>query len=252
VRRRGRRRRRISMLTLSQTDWVVAYAAWAAAAAAIVYTFLTVWLSWETRQARLAQSVPNVVVRVVHDRDRETVLCIVIENIGHGVAFDVKFILSRDIPQIANGIAIADATESPKEFVKMTKGPLISGIPLLCPGDRRVITWGQFGGLTSVLGGSPVEVVAKYMDRRGVLSRTLRSTSYLEVESFSWTDASATATTVVSRSLRKIADEVSKISLGNSKVRVVVQTVEEEKLQSEKDRQNWIGSNPDSQETSAD
>lgn len=250
MRRQGRRRRSINMSNLAQTDWVVAYAAWAAAIAAIVYTVLTLWLSWETRQTRLAQTAPNVVVRVVHDRDRQTMLCIVIENIGRGAALDVKFDLSREIPQTAYGLAVTDAAQGSDQFRRMTKGPLVSGIPLLCPGDSRVINWGQFGGLTSAIGSLPVTVTARYRDGNGLFSRKLSTNSYLEVGSFSWTDASATATTEISRSLRKIAEAVGHLSSGFRKLRIVVQTVADERLQDEKARQEWIETNAENQGTS--
>ncbi len=97
---------------------------------------------------------PHVVVYTKHDDTRSTLLLIVIENIGNGVAYDVRFSLSRPIP--ARAFRIERSGE--REFTPMHDGPLMTGIPFLAPKERRVISWGQFGGLADAVGGDPVRV----------------------------------------------------------------------------------------------
>jgi hypothetical protein len=43
-----------------------------------------------------------------------------------------------------------EAAQPPKE---LKTGPLVTGIPALAPGGRRILTWGQYGGLKKVIGG---------------------------------------------------------------------------------------------------
>jgi len=49
----------------------------------------------------------------------------------------------------------------------MTVGPLVTGIPALGPGARRVINWGQFAGLLHALDHRTVRVTASYTATRG-------------------------------------------------------------------------------------
>jgi hypothetical protein len=98
--------------------------------AAVVVTTLTL------RMLRV-QTHPQVVVYVEHDDTRRTVLQIVIKNVGHGIARDVKFDLSRSLPRRAWGLkmetaSVAGITED---------GPLVQGIPALGPGSERRIDW---------------------------------------------------------------------------------------------------------------
>jgi hypothetical protein len=135
-----------------------------------------------------AQVDPEVIVYVKHDTMRPSLLSIVIENVGRGAAYDVKFALSRDIPANAWGIE----KPSRRATEPMTQGPLITGIPLLAPGERRVINWGQYGGLHSALGTESVKVTASYSSKRHFpwdpADHVTEST--LDVESFHRTDAS--------------------------------------------------------------
>ncbi|KAB2959196.1 MAG: hypothetical protein F9K16_12590 [Thermoanaerobaculia bacterium] len=183
-------------------DWVpfwTALAALAAAASAVVaarYTFLTASL------VRL-QMQPQVILYVTHDLERTTIFMLVVKNIGHGVARDVKFFPERPIPAHAFGIAEPDK----REQKTMTDGPLVEGIPLLAPGESRLITWGQIGGLTKALGGKPLAVNFEYLDG----DRKVTGNSLLEVRSYWATDASTRPVEAISRSLDKLAKSAANI-----------------------------------------
>lgn len=153
-------------------------------------------------------SDPHVIVYVKHDRDRPTLLLLVIENIGRGVAYGVRFELSRRIPRFARGIA---PTGKRKELEEMMEGPLISGVSALAPGEQRVITWGQYGGLRDALGRNPVQVRALF--EGGWPIRTGHQVeSVLEVTSFEHTDAAESPAQAQAKQLERIARSAEALS----------------------------------------
>jgi hypothetical protein len=175
---------------------IASLAALLSAAIAAVYTWLTF------RLVR-SQNEPNVVVYVKHDESRTTILQIVIENIGRGIATDITFKSSRQIPAHAWGISIDQA----KPATIMTDGPLIKGIPALGPGDSRKISWGQYGGLTKALGNEPLLITFQYKDdTRQMPPRSV----VLECASFAYTDAVDSETVRIIKELKRIADALEK------------------------------------------
>jgi len=189
----------MSLLSADQVPFWTAVAALGASATAlvtIVYTYFT---------ARLVQSQaePKVIVYVRHDVDRPSLLILVIENNGRDIARSVTFKPSRPIPAEAFGIAGPN-----REAKTMTQGPLVVGIPSLGPGDSRVITWGQYGGLAAAIGPTPIELEYTYKHGR----RTLSGSAALEVTSFANTDASARPAVASARALNEIATSVKQIA----------------------------------------
>jgi hypothetical protein len=169
---------------------VAAVAAGGSAVMAAFYTFLTF------RIVRM-QAEPKVIVYVKDDLERRTILTIIIENIGRDIAYDVKFKASKPIPSGAFGMSIDNA----KPAKEMQEGPLIEGIPALGPGDRRVITWGQFGGLTKALGDDSIILDYTYWSGK----RLIKGQSKLEVRSYLGTDASQKPIVSIAKSLEEIS-----------------------------------------------
>jgi len=176
--------------TLPTWTAVAALGALASAAVAAVYTAITMSL------VRI-QSDPKVIVYVRHDAERPSVFVITIENVGRDIARDVRFTASRPLPAKAYGISVDQAPDAPT----MDKGPLITGIPALGPGDRRDITWGQFGGLSKALSAGPIHLEYSY----GAGRRRLHGSATLEVMSYTATDASTKPIVSAAKSLREIA-----------------------------------------------
>lgn len=154
---------------------------------------------------------PHVIAYVHDDINRPSLLTIVIENIGESVAYDVSFDLERSIPDLAAG---SSPSGERRDFAPMTTGPLLEGIPALAPGEKRVINWGQYGGLHDALEGKPVDVTASFKSRgRHPLNPSRHTvTSVLEVESFRNTDASRTQEVEQTKQLKKLAKAVEKIA----------------------------------------
>lgn len=168
---------RVRPMNDSTTLWTVVASAGALLSAAFAAVY--VWLTFRLVRS---QTDPHVVVYVKHDESRPTILIIVIENVGGGLATGISFETSRPVPTAAWGVGVEEA--SPAET--MVRGPLIDGIPTLGPRDCRKITWGQFGGLKRALNDVPIDVTCKFHRGKRQMPET---TSHLEVNSFSDTDA---------------------------------------------------------------
>ncbi|NKW88866.1 hypothetical protein HGG65_04530 [Alteromonadaceae bacterium A_SAG4] len=132
------------------------------------------------------QRDPEVVVYAVPDPQRPTIINLVIENTGKGVARDVRFDCPRDIPARAFGFENAAVPES------MMDGPLINGIPSFGPGEKRIITWGQYGGLKAGLGDEVLDISAVYFSSPPLMVKKQKhqTTSRVDIRSFEGTDAS--------------------------------------------------------------
>jgi len=162
----------------------VDYAIWLSVAAVLIALFAA-FVGYITYRS---QSDPEIVVFAELDQDRPTILLLVIQNIGNAVARDVTFRWEGDLPARAFGIEVDTAPEADV----MRSGPLVTGIPLLPPGGRRVLTWGQYGGLRKALGDDAIWVTAQYRSQHfGKPWPTAHATRCpLEIASFEMTDAS--------------------------------------------------------------
>lgn len=128
---------------LAQTDWVVASAAWATAIAAFVYTLFTIWLVSETRRMRQVYTDPCVVVFIRKHATEDTLLELVIRNIGSGMARNITFGLPQGLQTCLWGIGV----ESLAPGEPVSRGALVQGIPALAPNQERAILWGQWKGI---------------------------------------------------------------------------------------------------------
>ena len=144
------------MLTApSQLGSIDAVAGWTLAATIVVALATVVYVALTHRLVR-TQTDPCTIVYPKFDGGSHILL--VIENVGNGVARDIRFELSREIPKYAGGPDVE--TGYVKEM--MTSGPLIHGIPAMKPGESRVTVWGQYGGLKKALGDEPVRVTCRF------------------------------------------------------------------------------------------
>jgi hypothetical protein len=112
------------------------------AAITAMYVVVTLWLY-------RSQTDPDVVVFATGDEDEQTLIWLVVENLGKSVASEVTFRWSSP-PMWAYGLSLESA-DMPTPFV----GPLVSGIRSLGPGSRRVFVWGQYGGIAKALSSVP-------------------------------------------------------------------------------------------------
>jgi hypothetical protein len=169
------------------------------AVATVIVTALSVRMSYVMWRS---QNEPKVIVYVRHDRDRSTMLHIVIENIGRDIASDITFTPSRPIPANAFGME-----QARRPIAAMNQGPLVHGVRSLGPGDRREVVWGQYGGLTDALNNGSIDLRYDYRYGR----RKLSGSAVLDVESFQMNDASATPASDTARHIDSLAKSISRI-----------------------------------------
>ncbi len=135
-----------------------------------------------------SQSDPDVVIYAQADEGRPTIINLIIENKGSESAENVCFSWDGKLPARAFGLE----TEGDDTSEEMKDGPLAHGIPFFPPGARRVVTWGQYGGIYRGVGTNKVSVCIRYKSKRKIL-RTYRSHQTicpLDILSFQSADAS--------------------------------------------------------------
>ena len=98
-------------------------------------------------------SQPQIVAYYQPSERQQSIIELVIENVGTGNATDIKF--SKPIPIGWYGV---EAPSGRGSYIPT------SGIPLLAPGQRLVFHGGQFGGLAKELGaeGLPLDITYKF------------------------------------------------------------------------------------------
>lgn len=194
-------------MTPVDTHWATIGAFWASFLAALIATSATVinYLFFRS------QIDPNVIVHASDDYNRPSLIVLIIENIGKSIAYDVKFETSKPMPKSAYGIDVGTA----KMAEPMDEGPLINGIPALGPGSKRIINWGQYGGLKKYLGEESITVTIKFKSVRigPFFSKKHVVQCLLDIKSFEHTDASDSNWARKSANeLKRIADTLEKLA----------------------------------------
>jgi hypothetical protein len=161
--------------------------------------------TWLTARLVRSQAEPNVIMYIRHDDSRPSILQIVVENIGRGLATDITFTPSRPIPAKCWGIE-----KSTGEIQQMNSGPLVSGIPALGPGTARRIAWGQFGGLSTAIGGEPIIVRINYKHAKKKMQEVVTK---LDVASFEGTSAHASEMRELIEAVKLIRPGLNQIAL---------------------------------------
>jgi hypothetical protein len=152
----------------------------------IILVLITIIATYINYKLYRLQTDPDVIVYSMPDPNRTTIINLIIENIGKGVAKNIQFASDRPIPSRAFGIGEDAPVPKP-----MTSGPLITGIPEMGPGSKRVITWGQYHGLFKGLGDEVLNITADYLARKTFLKvPRFKSTFSLDIKSFEGTNAS--------------------------------------------------------------
>ena len=192
-------------------DWTAGVTAVATLVLAIL-TFVYVRL---TGKILATQSNPCVILTVVHDEERPTILQLVARNVGTGLAHDIKFEFSRPLPARAFGLNKDDA----KEATEMKNGPLIDGIPALGPDECRKIDWGQCGGLVAALGNEPIVAKCKFKKNGKDMTPTQ---CLLDVASFIGTAAVKSPPAKAAKELEKISESVQHLASGEQRLKVEV------------------------------
>jgi len=166
-----------------------------------------------------SQLDPHVIVHATGDERRPSLIILVIENIGKRIARDITFLANAQIPARAFGFEDAPVPEP------MTTGPLVTGIKALAPGDRRVITWGQYHGLMKGLREGQITITARYRSAPVLfLHEEWHETECpIDVRSFAATDASdSNWDRKAAENLKDIARHLQRLVEGRAELHVRV------------------------------
>jgi hypothetical protein len=168
-----------------------------------ILTFIYI-LSLLMHKIRKVQSDPYVILSVVQDYDRPSMLQLVVKNVGPGVAHDISFKFSRPIPEYAWGVKVENAQTA--EI--MSTGPLIDGIPMLGPGEKIMIDWGLYEGLRKNLGTEPVIVTCSFKKDKKRMKVVICK---LDVRSFEKTIATKTIDSRIFEAIEEISQQLKNI-----------------------------------------
>lgn len=123
------------------TEYLTDYLAPASAVLAALVAYVAVYKN----------SQPQLVAYYQPSERQQSIIELIIENVGTGNAIDIKF--SKPIPIGWYGI---EAPSGPGSHIPT------SGLPLLAPGQRLVFHGGQFGGLAKELGPKGIQLDITY------------------------------------------------------------------------------------------
>ena len=157
-----------------------------------------------------SQVDPEVIVYIRPDELRPSIMLLIIENIGKGAALNVRFTTSKPMPMEAFGMSEEEA----RPFVPMDRGAIVSGIPFLEPGGKRIGPWGQYGGLKRHIGeGICINVNYKHRHLGWPFKMSKTGTYPLELASFAYTDISDTNWDKhVADNLKEISNTLKKLA----------------------------------------
>lgn len=199
---------------VSTLDW----SAWITASATLTLAVLTFVYVVLTRKILAAQSDPCVVLTVVHDKERSTILQLVAKNVGPGLARDVRFEFSYPVPARAFGTS----PENVEKAGLMEDGPLIDGIPALGPGESREIDWGQYYGLIAAIGEREITATCRF--KKGSKEMTPVECP-IDVKSFSHTSAAPALAETSTRALDQISKDIHHFATGYRRLGVDVASI---------------------------
>ncbi|RZG45760.1 hypothetical protein [Acinetobacter wuhouensis] len=155
-------------------------------------------------------SIGDVVVYAQVDKRRQTIINLIIHNIGKGIAKDIQFICPKGIPKKAYGIS--GLSEPLKHY---DSGAFINGLPILFPDEKLVYSWGQYGGLKEALNGEPLEIEITFFSRSNfqLIRRKIKNRVVIDPTAFEGVDISESSfENEVKQSLKDIAKSLKNMS----------------------------------------
>lgn len=197
--------------------WIIVFSG-VVAISTIAYTIITVLLWKEQVRLRRAQTDPCVVIYPRHHKTEGTVLELVVENIGLGVAYNVEFDGCDQLPSRAFGVT----QDNCAEFQPFTEGPFVSGIPALAPRDTRVVIWGQWGGISKHVDSKGVVVTARFSSSPNG-KPLLTTQNPIEIESFYGLSVGKNPEKSIADSMERMQKDLAGIASEFKKPRIIIQ-----------------------------
>lgn len=221
------------------TDWATANQGWLTlvfsalvALSTVVYAVLTAILVIETRRLRKAQSQPHVSVRVESTPGAFGFTDLVVENVGQGSAYEVRFTLEQDL-QLEPKRKASDI------------GFLHHGISYLAPGQRLSSYFYQIMGLNEQIvdpGRPRLTLTVAYRD-----ATRAKYSERFELDFVHFDNMMRLGTPPadsIAKSLEKINDAIGHIESGWSKIRVLQYDREDREIEAREHELRRLGADP--------
>lgn len=100
---------------------------------------------------------PKIIIYIEPNYEKESIINLVIENIGNSAAFNVTFESDRKIPFKAFGL---NGLNNPIQYFE--SGVFVHGIKVFNPKQKYIYDWGQFNGLKEALDNKELFITAQY------------------------------------------------------------------------------------------
>ena len=198
---------------ISGAHWTTVGAFWATVLIALIAVVATA-INYTILRTQLD---PHVIIHAIADERRPSIINLIIENVGNRIAKDITFTADAPVPERAYGFADAPIPQP------MSRGPLITGIKALAPGDRRVITWGQYHGLMKGLRNGQIMLNVRYRSDRMLFwqDQWHENECPIDMRSFEATDASdSNWDKKAAEHLKEIAAHLQQVVRGKAEVKV--------------------------------
>lgn len=175
------------------------------AASTVVYAILTSKLVSETRRMRKMQTEPNISVRVESNERAIKFVDIVVENIGAGPAFDVKFRLKDDLKLFAND-----------KFSEI--GFIKNGLKYLAPKQKLRYFLLDLPRVLNDDSIRPLEINVEFKD---YLNENYKSKFEINFDEFrNLSQMGSPPLLEISRSIKKISEDLSYLVSGSRKLKI--------------------------------
>ncbi|MEF9957271.1 MAG: hypothetical protein RSA22_00435 [Acinetobacter sp.] len=154
-------------------------------------------------------SIADVVIYTQTDPNRPTIINLIVQNIGGGIAKNIRFDTPIGMPRAAYGIS---KLSEPVKFYE--SGIFVNGLPILYPNQKMIFTWGQYGGLKEALNGIPLEVSISFYSPVPLqfFKRKFINNIILDPIALEGTDISESSELSMKKSLKEISSSLKKMS----------------------------------------
>jgi hypothetical protein len=134
-------------------EWIIHHSNLVIAISTSLLCVLTGFHVLYTKKLLEQQSRPKIVVSATPDEIYGSLINYRIENIGLGVAKNVRFDLIGEFPPLNSSNASGEGSKF---------GPLTNGVSFLPPSERLVFLWGEFSSLREGIGEKPLRIRCAY------------------------------------------------------------------------------------------
>ena len=165
-----------------------------------ILTVTTIWISLISLVIAYVifnkQQDPEVIIYVALSKTHQSCLDLIVENVGAGVAYNLRITSSKALPIRAFGFkSVGNKIEYSDD------GLLAKGLQYFVPKEKRIQLWGQYAALKEALDDGSVEITAHYHGHRfgKLYAKKFHSVSVVDITSFMHMEASNSQFELISK-----------------------------------------------------